>query len=531
MFSPFFTLAAVSPGRQLAFRYLVIAHLAILTGLVWALPQNQPTASAVLLATALVVAGIVEGAILVGWRLTQLPKSQALEFLLVSPLRPRNVFLAETLVGLTRLALVTLAGLPVLVYLRVEGILNPTDLWFLLLVPWTWGGVTGLGLTVWAFEPASVRRWGERVTLGLIVVYLIIGVLAGEHLRSWVDWLGGDLKSLFLSGFEGMHCYNPFAVLKYWMENEPAVAWDRMLGVEIGGLVALGLLLLRGSSRLHPHFQERHYRPIVDPSNHRRGRIGDRPLAWWAVRRVAEYSGRVNLWLAGGFAVLYALYTIAGPWWPTWLGRQTFLIFDRAGGIPALAAALVILSAVPAAFQYGLWDSNSQERCRRLELLLLTRLTAYDYWEAAAAAAWQRGRGYFGVALLLWSAAVLAGQVSVLQVVAAMTAGVVLWGLYFALGFRAFSRGHQANGLGLLLTVGLPLLACALYQTDWAALGELLPPGSVYSPGARPPTLTWLLGPTLGAALALAITHLALQRCDRELRFWYDQNHGRKLLE
>ena len=34
MFTPFFSLAAVSPGRQLAFRYLVIAHLMILAGCV-----------------------------------------------------------------------------------------------------------------------------------------------------------------------------------------------------------------------------------------------------------------------------------------------------------------------------------------------------------------------------------------------------------------------------------------------------------------------------------------------------------------
>ena len=49
----------------------------------------------------------------VGWRLTQLPKSQALEFLLVSPLRPRRLLFAEALVGLAQLGLVTLSGLPV----------------------------------------------------------------------------------------------------------------------------------------------------------------------------------------------------------------------------------------------------------------------------------------------------------------------------------------------------------------------------------------------------------------------------------
>ena len=82
---------------------------------------------------------------------------------------------------------------------------------------------------------------------------------------------------------------------------------------------------------------------------------------------------------------------------------------------------------------------------------------ARDYWNAAAAAAWKRGRGYFGVALLLWASAVVAGQTTAPQAVAAVAAGVLLWGLYFTLGFRAFARGAQANGLGVLLTVGLPL--------------------------------------------------------------------------
>src|SRR5262249_23461906 len=150
-----------------------------------------------------------------------------------------------------------------------------------------------------------------------------------------------------------------------------------------------------------------------------------------------------------------------------------------------------------ASFQYGLWDSNAQDRCRRLELLLLTELDASDYWEAAAAAAWRRGRGYFLTAVILWSAALIAGKMSVLQFVAVLTASVTLWTLYFTLGFRAFSRGMQANGLGSLLTLGLPVLTFALYQADWEKAAILVPPGSVYSAAASPPTLWWLLGPAI----------------------------------
>jgi hypothetical protein len=201
------------------------------------------------------------------------------------------------------------------------------------------------------------------------------------------------------------------------------------------------------------------------------------------------------------------------------------------GGIPMLATALVVLAAVPASFQYGLWDSNSQDRCRRLELLLLTRLGARDYWEAAAAAAWRRGRGYFAVALLLWLAAVGAGRVGVLQATAAAATGVLLWALYFAIGFRAFSRGLQANGLGLALTLGLPLAAVLCWRAGWPGLGAIVPPGGVYAAVAGGAGLGWFFGSILAGALTLAVTRLALASCDRDLRAWYDRHHGRKVLD
>jgi hypothetical protein len=245
-----------------------------------------------------------------------------------------------------------------------------------------------------------------------------------------------------------------------------------------------------------------------------------------------EYSGRVNLWLAGGFGLAYAAFTVAGDRWPPWLGRLVFQIIENAGGIPALAAGLVVLAAVPACFQYGLWDSSATDRCRRLELLLLTDLTGRDYWDAAAAAAWRRGRGYFSVAVLLWLAAAVAGRATVAQVAAALAAGVVLWGLYFVLGFRAFGHGRQANGLGSLLTLGLPFGAFALTRDGWPHLAALTPPGSVYF-GLSGDTASpaWLPGALLFGAAALVLGRVAQRRCDRDLRAWYDKNSGRKLVD
>ena len=547
MWFSFFAVAAQSPTRQRTFRKMGVAHLLALTTGTWLLLGGQIAAP--LLGHLLLIAGIAEGAALVGWRLTQLPRSQALEFLLVSSLRPGGVLLAEALVGISRLALVTLAGLPLLVYLVSEGRLGPADLLPLLVMPLTWGVVTGLGLAVWAYETKAVRRWGERGAVALLVLYLGLGIAAADHLDRWVRDLQSRQGHWVLTSLWAFHHYNPFGVLDFWLRYAPSIAWERALGLEVVGLVVIGLLLARAASRLKGHFHDRHYRPVADTSGGRRGQgwfssliphpssllrhgqIGNRPLSWWAVRRVHEYSGRINLWLAGGFGVAYSLYTVAGPYWPAGMGRRVFDFFDQTGGIPGMATALVILAAVPAAFQYGLWDSSAQDRCRRLELLLLTELGPRDYWHAAAAAAWRRGRGYFAVAVLLWLAAAVAGRITPEALAAAIAAGIVLWGLYFALGFRAFSQGLQANGLGMVLTIGLPLLAFAAHRAGWGLAALVLPPGSVYGPVAGCSVGGWFAGPLLGGVAVLVLARAALARCDGELRRWYERHHGCRVMD
>jgi hypothetical protein len=134
------------------------------------------------------------------------------------------------------------------------------------------------------------------------------------------------------------------------------------------------------------------------------------------------------------------------------------------------------------------------------------------------------------VAVLLWLAAAGAGQATWLQALAALAAGVLLWGLYFALGFRAFAHGTQANGLGSLLTIGLPLLVCGYIRAGWPSLAELLPPGGVHAALGCAGPGPWLAGLLLSAAVTLAVARLARTRCDAHLRRWYDQHHGRKVM-
>lgn len=529
MLSAFFVAAAQSPGRQFTFRALATFHLlALASG--YFLIGSQPQPRIALLGQCLLVAGIVEGALLVGWRLTQLPKSQALEFLLASPLRPHRILLSEAAIGLTRLALITLAGVPLLVLLVQEGRLDARDLLPLLAMPFLWGWLTGIGLTAWAYEPLAVRRWGERLMMVLIIFYLVVGILAGEHLRAWLEGMPQEFSDVFLAAFYGFHQYNPFAVMQFTLEQAPDLFNARLWLVGLPALAVALLLLYRAAQRFQAHYQERHYSPIAVVSGKKRRAVGDRPLAWWAVKRVSEYAGKVNLWLAGGFGILYALHTVAGPNWPSWMGRHAFVIFDNLFGVAGLATALMILGTVPAAFQYGLWDSNTQDRCRRLELLLLSRLEAGDYWQAALAAAWARGRGYCIVALVLWLAGAVGGRLAPEQAVVAAAAGVLMWLMFFALGFRAFASGMQAGNLGILLTAGLPLLATALFNTGQGALAGLTPPGCVYLAAVSPDPWFWLPGIVLMSMVTVRVHRRAVASCLRELQRWYERFHGKKVI-
>lgn len=529
---PFLKLAMVSPGRQFAFRRAAVMHLLFVAALGYAahmLPQD----SLHVLGHILLVAGIVEGAALIGWRLAQLPKSQALEFLLVSPVQAKRVLFSEALAGIARLGLVTLTGLPILLMVTWGGRIESVDVAALLLTPFIWGCLTGLTLTVWAYERIGVRRWGERVMLILILIYLIVGVLAAERLSQWltaVPWQVGEFLYRSVYVFSQ---YNPFGALEYWLgsRRSPELAWQRLLVIDTLGITFSIVLLIRAAFRLKGHFHDRHYKPVADRDTEPTARIGERPLSWWAVRRVMEYSGRSNIWLAGGFGLAYAAYILLGDAWPVWMGRMVFQIFEKLGGVPALTAGLTVLAAVPAAFQYGLWDSSTQERCKKLELLLLTELDGSDYWSAALAAAWRRGRGYFLVAAVLWLAMGFSGKATGLQAAAAMSAGLILWAFSFAVGFRAFSRGVHASGLGMLLTLGLPILTATLIWLRVPLLPALLPPGAVYVALADAPTLSWLPGPLLLGATALVIGRLAQKHCDRELRTWFDRNQGRKVLD
>lgn len=530
MLRPFFDVAMLAPGRQLTFRRVVVGHVLFVAAAAWLLVGSGKIDGLTTLGYVLLSLAMVEGAAVIGWRLTQLPKSQALEFLLVSPVQPRRVFAAEALVGLGRFALAWLAALPVFLAMLLFGFVAPLDLLPLFVLPFVWGTATAAALTAWVYEPVLVRRLGELLGLLGVLIYLVVGVLAGEHLVQWLQVLPDGLARFVYDAVLFGHTMNPFGVVRYWFAPD-AVEWvavERLTWVTAVGLGLLAVAGVRAAFRLKGHFHDRHYTPQSAGRQAQTRQIGDRPLSWWAVRRVMEYSGRVNVYLAGGFALVYAAYLVAGDAWPAWMGRLVFQLFDLWGGPPTVATAMSVLAAVPAVFQFGLWDSTAQNRCKRLELLLLTHLSGRDYWHASLAAAWKRGRAYLLVAGLLWAALAISGRVAWWEALAAAAGAGVLWATGFAVGFRSFATGYQTSGLASLFTLGLPLLLFGLLKAGWTTLAGLVPAGLCHLPVSSGVNWGWTVGMLGWLALAVWLTRTGLANCDADLRAWYDANQGKK---
>ncbi len=530
MLRSFFAAAMLAPGRHLVFRQTACLNAVLVAGLAFATAHGRIPGET--LGYLLLVLGLVEGAALVGWRLTQMPKSQALEFLLTSPVQPRRLFLAEALVGVGRFALAWLAGLPPLIGLIYAGVIGWDELFPLAVMPLLWGVVAGLGLTAWVYEPPAVQRVGQVVSLFGVLLYLVVGVVAAENLPVWLanlpDWLGAALYD----GVMFLHTMNPFGVVRYWFASDRAewLAWQRFdrLSLAAGGFAVVAGV--RGACRLRGHYHDRHFRPLRSDRPDQVALIGDAPLRWWAVRRVMEYSGRVNLWLAGGFCLVYAAFVVAGDQWPAWMGKLVFQMFEGWGGPATVGMAMAVMATVPAAFQFGLWDATVPDRCRRLELLLLTDLDPGDYWRASGRAAWVRGRGYLLAAAFMWLALGVSGRNTWAEVAAAGVGGLVLWAFAFAVGFRAFATGNQTSGLASLLVLGVPMLLFGLVQTGYGWLGGLLPPGLAYAPVAGGFGWPWAVGLVLVGGAAWRLTTVGLGRCDTDLRAWYDANQGMKTL-
>ena len=99
----------------------------------------------------------------------------------------------------------------------------------------------------------------------------------------------------------------------------------------VGFTIAAGCLW-RSMNRLLAHFHDLHYSPVLLDEERARPAVGDRPLSWWAVKRVGKYAGRINLYLAAGFTLAESAYMAmpALSWMGTVVGDPLYRPFKIA---------------------------------------------------------------------------------------------------------------------------------------------------------------------------------------------------------
>jgi len=530
-------------SQALRIRAWALAAVSLLIG-VWLVWQPRLPSDVVLLtAWTQFFLAIFLGGSLTGWRVTQMPKSRTAEFLLVTPRTDGELVLGEILGGLLRTAFVVGAASPLILAMVGKGWITGLEGVALIVIPILCGWTAGLGLAVVAYAPLWFRRLTEAFVLLTILAYMLFIGLLGPVFIPWALslWLRTTNSSLTILGrpVESMRYFNPFRLLGMLGQTHSTDLVWQFSGVValLGGFCLFAVWFL--GHRLRKHYLEENY----GEQYRKDGKvppIRDNPLAWWTARRVSRFRGNVNLYLGWGTIFLYSGWLLAGNRWPVWLGSHLMLVFEALGGAAMLGAAAVQFALVPVGFLSGLWDSNPQQRLGRLELLLITPLTAWDFLEGSIAASWTRGKWYLGAALCVWIAAALSprqpwfhlGTLALL--VFSATCYVVL---FFAIAYRSFASvgtDRASATLGLTLTVAWPLLTLALFRLKWGAVAALMPLGGLYLLGRSPVEQARLTGlPAWGAVLEILLANVGylvvaillirrgLARFEDEIHTWF----------
>ncbi|HEY1067213.1 MAG TPA: hypothetical protein VGE52_13925 [Pirellulales bacterium] len=484
------------------------------------------------------ILGALIGGALTGWRVTQFPKTRAAEFHLVMPVSDWVLVGSELLGGMLRSAFIVGAWSPLVLGMWGAGWIGPAQVVGLIAVPILFGWMVGIGLANIAFTSQRVRRILEWVTLLFLFVYLIFLGLLAEWTIPRLLAFQHELAMLELDTIWLEQLVNPIRLIGTLYRDSEDL-WARVLGVSVFLLSLCALGAARLVWRLRGHYLEENYGSHYDKKEFNKP-IADEPLAWWTVRRVSRFKGRVNIYLGWGTVLLYSGWLLLGNAWPDWLGGNFLRVMRVFGGQAIIGAFAVQFGLVATAFLYGLWDSSARQRVGRLEVLLITPLSARDYAVAGAAAAWTRGRQYFYMALVVWCAAAAAGRISWGAVALAIFCTAAYALLFFAIAFRNFARvkTERAAGFwGLGLSVGLFFASFVIFFR-WPVVGAMLPLGSLYtltSPITRAQVWTDLPWPALWSLIGLVhaayaiggvvLLRDAMKTFDRDLRDWFSYHH------
>ncbi|MDA7980174.1 MAG: hypothetical protein MPJ50_15520 [Pirellulales bacterium] len=467
---------------------------------IWVGSAGYPILAVHRLATTLLLGGIVAGGCLTGWRLAQFPKSRSAEFQLVTPSSDIKLVLSQASAGVLRTALVLAAGWPLVAAAWGAKWVDSQQAATLVFVPLLAGALAGLMLAMVAYEPAWLRRLLERLVLVSILLYLLLfGLLGSYFVPRFYAWKAEFARSPVITTAEGIEAWiNPFRLMReIGGYSSPEFAWRAAcVSLVLGCLIML--CLFRLSARLRNHYYEENYGTV----RHRRTSrllLGINPLSWWTARRVSRFKGNVNLYLACVTVGLYSCWLLMRDQWPSWLAVGQLRLIESAGGEAMLAAACLQMALVPTAFLAGLWDSNMQERCGRLELLLTTPLGGKQFLTASLKAAWIRGRGYILCLLVMWAATAASGKISWSSCIVLCCLSLAYAALCFATAFAHFARASTDKAItsrGFVWAVIAPLVTVGLFLAGAPRLAALTPLGTIYI--AATPRHTWSVSFHLG---------------------------------
>jgi|GEM_PF-911096 len=501
---------------------------------VWIFRPTGPAQTINVVAAVELAMGVLIGGSLTGWRATQLPKTRASEFYLITPVSDWVIVGGEILSGMLRSAYVLLAAAaPVVGWLWGAGWISPAQVAALAFLPVSIGWATGIGITVVAYEPIRVRKFFEGLMLVLVLVYLIgfgfaaLPILQGLN-SGLVTYFNTDLLTV-------IRMLSPRRLLAT-DGGQDLTLGSYVFGFVVLVLIGCGLAVWRLVHRLRPHYleeifgQQRSQKDYLKP-------IGANPLSWWTARRVSRFRGRVNLYLGWATILLYSSWLLLGDHWPSYLGTGVMISFKQLGGAVMLGISALQFGLVPVAFLSGLWDSTVQLRIGRLELLLATPLSPREYLEGCIAAGWTRAKGYLPAVVVVWFAGAYAGNYSWTAFAALLVLGVIYTVLFFAIAFRQFARvaGDRAAATwGIGMSVAWPLASCALLALNLGRAAALTPLGGMYLLGFKPDVLRARFGMETAELWAIvggaALFHIGLSiwllwqaeaKFEQEIRDWF----------
>jgi ABC-type transport system involved in multi-copper enzyme maturation permease subunit len=387
-------------------------------------------------------------------------EKQTLPFLLATPLGDAEIVLSKLAARLAQVALLLLAGLPVLCALLFFGGVEPEVVWL---------GYAALAATVLSLGGLSLlssvygrttREAGQRAGR-VAVLYVILLVPAGQALRAWpavATFPGGYVTVQDV--YDWLAAGDPLAVgqeLAYavrggWRLADAVVPAVR--NYVVFHLLAAGTFLTVAAVRLRPAAADLAdgppppkrtglFRPPPRPP------VGDRPVLWKTLhfdfRQFRTAAGRalgqvVFLLSFTPLAVALGITAATGTWGT--LPRVTNVLV-RGLGTAALAGACLIIAA------HASGCIARERRRRTLEELLLTDLStseilAQKWWASVAVVRWA-----LVWVVIHWAVAVVCGGLHPLAVPALAVEWVAYAAFAASLGVYWAARMPTARAAGV----------------------------------------------------------------------------------